>query len=184
MRVFFVVLFAAAIVFIGYRIVTKPAYVRHETRQCRLLALSAAEIAADVTQAAPTMWDRFGSEGILIEIDHMKMVGNYVVRVTATSEGSKVRLFVTADSGWNTRSLQHSEQSIVIDKKAAPKTGAADADITKIRGLRAKTVIKYLTIEKTMSGQAPSPVIIKVIAVPYDKDYFVLKLNSPDSLLR
>mgnify|MGYP000855225271 FL=1 len=102
-------LFMASLVFIGFRIYTKPAYEAHEKEQARILAASAAVLLAEMTSGEPGLWDKFSESEISLLIDHMKIRGNWVLKVDVLKKDSHVEVISSASSGWNSRSPQSSE---------------------------------------------------------------------------
>lgn len=97
----------ASFVFIGWRIVTKGAYVRQERFQCRAVAVSAARTAAEALlrngAAARAVSSAGGAEYI---VDHMNMPGNYIVVAKISPHGKGFAIETEGASGWNSRSPQ------------------------------------------------------------------------------
>lgn len=105
----FALVFIASLFFIGYRIYTKPAYEAHEKKQARLLAVSAMSLFSDKTAREPGIWARFNSDETELMIDHMKIKGNWVVKVNFNNKGSHIEVLSSVSSGWNSRSPQSTE---------------------------------------------------------------------------
>lgn len=105
----------ASFVFIGYRIATKRAYVRHERGQCDMLAVSAALSAVSALSALDGLGAYVTGYGPAeFVIDHMKMPGNNVVSVRLFRNSGGFEVESKASSGWNSRSPQNSEFRISI----------------------------------------------------------------------
>jgi len=104
--VFFFLLFITSIVFMAYRIYTKPAYEAHEKEQARILAVSAIELFAEKTSKEPDMWKKFESNNIELIIDHTRIKGNWVIITTFLKKESFVDAISSVNSGWNSRSPQ------------------------------------------------------------------------------
>lgn len=106
---FFALVFIASLIFIGYRIYTKPAYEAHEKKQARLLAVSAISLFSEKTAKEPGIWEKFDSNENELMIDHMRIKGNWVVKVNLINEGSHIEVMSSVSSGWNSRSPQSAE---------------------------------------------------------------------------
>lgn len=106
---FFVLIFIASLLFIGYRIYTKPAYEAHEKEQARMLAVSALSLFAEKTAKEPRIWTKFESNENELMIDHMRIRGNWVVKVYFINKGSHIEVLSSVISGWNSRSPQSAE---------------------------------------------------------------------------
>ena len=105
----FALVFIASLFFIGYRIYTKPAYEAHEQKQARLLAVSAVSLFSEKTAKEPGTWARFNSDETELIIDHMKIKGNWVVKVNFNNKESYIEVISSVSSGWNSRSPQSAE---------------------------------------------------------------------------
>lgn len=118
----------ASFVFIGYRVATKRAYVRHERGQCDVLAVSAALSAASALSASDKLADYITGYGPAeFIIDHMKMPGNNVVSVRLSRNGGGFEVESKASSGWNSRSPQSSEFCIFLSMDGEIEfTGSAE----------------------------------------------------------
>ena len=103
---FFLLIFIASLVFMVYRIYTKPAYEAHEKEQARILAISTIEFFAKKTSEEPEMWEKFENDDIELVIDHMQIKGNWVIRTTFLKKESFVDAISSVNSGWNSRSPQ------------------------------------------------------------------------------
>ena len=103
---FFLLIFIASLVFMVYRIYTKPAYEAHEKEQARILAISTIEFFAKKTSEEPEMWEKFENDDIELVIDHMQIKGNWVIRTTFLKKESFVDAISSVSSGWNSRSPQ------------------------------------------------------------------------------
>ena len=103
---FFFLLFITSIVFMAYRIYTKPAYEAHEKEQARILAISTIEFFAKKTSGEPGMWEKFESDNIELVIDHMQIKGNWVINTEFSKEEFFVEVTSSVNSGWNSRSPQ------------------------------------------------------------------------------
>lgn len=106
---FFVIVFFASLIFIGHRIYTKPAYEAHEQEQAKLLAVSAMFLFADKTAKEPGIWAKFDNNETELMIDHMRIKGNWVVKVNFINKGSHIEVLSSVSSGWNSRSPQSAE---------------------------------------------------------------------------
>ncbi len=105
----FVLLFIASFIFIGYRIYTKPAYEAHEKEQARALALSTVMLFAEKTSIEPAIWEKFSENNIELMIDHMKIKGNWSVKIFISKKNRYVEFTCSVNSGWNSRSPQSAE---------------------------------------------------------------------------
>ena len=103
---FFLLIFIASLVFMVYRIYTKPAYEAHEKEQARILAISTIEFFAKETSGEPGMWEKFESDNIELVIDHMQIKGNWVINTEFSKEEFFVEVTSSVNSGWNSRSPQ------------------------------------------------------------------------------
>ncbi|MPN18988.1 hypothetical protein SDC9_166354 [bioreactor metagenome] len=130
---FFVLVFIASLFFIGYRIYTKPEYEAHEKEQASLLAVSALTLFAEKTANEPGIWTKFDNLETELMIDHMRIKGNWVVKVIFINKGSHIDVLSSVSSGWNSRSPQSAEVRAKIsgngnlefkDEKAAPAIAA------------------------------------------------------------
>lgn len=107
----------ASFFFIARRIATKEAYIAHEKAQCRAIAISAALCAADAAASDPAVASLVKESGALEYIsDHQKTPDNVSVSVTINSNGGKSLISSQAASGWNSRSPQRSEFSVILDE--------------------------------------------------------------------
>lgn len=107
----------ASFFFIARRITTKEAYIAHEKAQCRAIAISAALCAADAAASDPAVALLVKESGALEYIsDHQKTPDNVSVSVTINSNGGKSLISSQAASGWNSRSPQRSEFSVILDE--------------------------------------------------------------------
>jgi hypothetical protein len=111
---FFVLVFIASLFFIGHRIYTKPAYEAHEKEQARLLAVSAVFLFADKTAKEPGIWNKFDNNENELMLDHMRIKGNWVVKVNFINKGSHIEVLSSVSSGWNSRSPQSAEIRAII----------------------------------------------------------------------
>ena len=140
----FAVLVAASVIFFGYRIATKPAYRANEIRQCKLLAVSAVSLLAEATRNSPQIWDKFGSGDVFLIIDHKRMPGNWVIKAEIKKHGTKTAIFVSAASGWNSRSPQEAAFSAEVgqgdSKHGAITYGEAEAETIAAEIASAKSV--------------------------------------------
>ncbi len=105
----FALVFIASLFFIGYRIYTKPAYEAHEKEQARMLAVSALSLFAEKTAKEPRIWTKFESNENELMIDHMRIRGNWVVKVYFINKGSHIEVLSSVISGWNSRSPRSAE---------------------------------------------------------------------------
>ncbi|MDD4160787.1 MAG: hypothetical protein PHO18_07565 [Synergistaceae bacterium] len=103
---FFVLIFLASLVFIGYRIFTKPAYEAYEKEQAKILALSVIELFAEKTSEYPEIWTKFDTKETELVIDHKKVTDNWVIKISFSKRGSFVQITSSVKSGWNSRSPQ------------------------------------------------------------------------------
>ena len=111
---FFLLIFIASLVFMVYRIYTKPAYEAHEKEQARILAISTIEFFAKETSGEPGMWEKFESDNIELIIDHMQINGNWVISTNFSKKESFVEATSSVSSGWNSRSPQSAKFSAKI----------------------------------------------------------------------
>lgn len=159
----FIAAVAASFVFIGWRIVTKRSYEAQERLQCRVLAASAALSAAEAVQEpalAASVREEKISEFI---IDHMKMPGNYVVKVTihAEKDGS-FKIDSAAATGWNTRSPQDAAFEMKTDGFGKTSFGGAEEKklagvIAALRKDKKTAFIKNKRLVFTYAFEKPCP---------------------------
>lgn len=105
----FGLIFAASLIFMGYRVYTKPAYEAHEKEQARILAVSAVTLLAERTAMEPSIWENFSDIDTELMIDHMKIRGNWAVKVFIVKKDGYVEVTSSVTSGWNSRSPQSAE---------------------------------------------------------------------------
>lgn len=104
---FALVLIGAACL-MAWRVVQKPAYEARERMQCDLLAVSAAQALAQISETEPEIWAQFSAPVTLI-LDHRQMPDNWNLSVTAQALPNRMAFLIVASSGWNSRSPQRSE---------------------------------------------------------------------------
>ncbi len=109
MAAIFGLIFAASLIFMGYRVYTKPAYEAHEKEQARILAVSAVTLLAERTAMEPGIWENFSDIDTELMIDHMKIRENWVVKVFISKKEGHVEVTSSVASGWNSRSPQSAE---------------------------------------------------------------------------
>lgn len=142
---FFVTVFFASLIFIGHRIYTKPAYEAHEQEQARLLAVSAVFLFADKTAKEPGIWDKFDNNETELMLDHMRIKGNWVIKVNFINKGSHIEVLSSVSSGWNSRSPQSAEVRAIIhnDGKVEIEDGETAPTIAvRIKNARTKALGK------------------------------------------
>ncbi len=128
---FFVLVFMASLVFVGYRIYTKPAYEAHEKEQARILAASVVSLMAQRTAMEPDIWDRFSGSQIELMIDHMKIRGNWLVKVNIFKKAGHIEVICSISSGWNSRSPQSAElKAEIFDDGRSVYYGEGSAEIS------------------------------------------------------
>ena len=173
---FFGIVFIVSLVFVGYRIYTKPAYEAHEKEQARILAASVVSLMARRTAIEPGIWDRFSGSHIELMIDHMKIKGNWMVRVNIFKKAGYIEVICSVSSGWNSRSPQSAElKAKIFNDGRSVYYGDGSAEIS---GDKAEP------IGKTHSFRFPDemqtvPVLITaeeyLMIDPRGKEYLVLK---------
>ena len=127
----FGLVFMASLVFVGYRIYTKPAYEAHEKEQARILAASVVSLMAQRTAMEPDIWDRFSGSQIELMIDHMKIKGNWMVRVNIFKKAGHIEVICSVSSGWNSRSPQSAElKAEIFDDGRSVYYGEGSAEIS------------------------------------------------------
>lgn len=127
---FFVLVFIASLLFIGYRIYTKSAYEAHEAKQARLLAVSAISLFGEKTSKDPEMWTKFESNEIELMIDHMRIKENWVVKVNFLKKENHIQVLSSVNSGWNSRSPQFTEFRAKIFNDGSLEFENAEAALT------------------------------------------------------
>lgn len=178
---FFALVFLASLIFIGYRIYTKPAYEAHESEQARLLAVSAISLFGEKTAKDPGMWSKFEDREIDLMIDHMRIMGSWVVKLNFIKKEGHIEVLSTVSSGWNSRSPQSAEFRAKISSDGNIEFYDADAASTvlsRIKNGRPKA------LGKTHNFRFPDemkrvPVAIYaeeyVITDPDKKEFMILK---------
>ena len=143
---FFSLLFITSIVFMAYRIYTKPAYEAHEKEQSRILTVSVIELFAEKTSKEPSMWEKFESDNIELIIDHTQIKGNWVIRTTFLKKESFVDVTSSVSSGWNSRSPQSAKfrAKIYFDGKTEYENESAASAIRMIIKSKSKPNGKVL----------------------------------------
>lgn len=178
---FFALVFIASIIFIGYRIYSKPAYEAHEKEQARLLAISAVSLFSEKTSKYPGIWAKFESNETELMIDHMRIMGNWVVKVNFINKGSHIDVLSSVSSGWNSRSPQSAEIRAKIFNDGSMEfedgdTASTSADRIKID--RLKTLGKIHNF-RFPDEQKKVPVLIDaeefLFTDPEGNEFLVLK---------
>jgi hypothetical protein len=111
-------IFAAAImasfVFFAYRIHTKASYEAHEKKQARVLAISALLALEEETSKDPGTWNKFREDKFDLILDHMKVRGNWAIKLSFNRRETHLEILSSVKSGWNSRSPQHAEARAAI----------------------------------------------------------------------
>lgn len=158
----------ASFIFIGWRIWTRNAYIAHEKEQCAVLAAGAALSSAESALADEALLRQLQkNETLLYTTDHMKLPGNYNIKVTLSLEGAAVKAAALAESGWNSRSPQKSEASVLLKKKGKavlmlPKQQkeAEELLFAASNGNPVKTVVFCYPFER----KCPAPYKLQVVS--------------------
>lgn len=132
----FALVFIASLFFIGYRIYTKPAYEAHEKKQARLLAVSAMSLFSEKTAKEPGIWGKFKDNEIELIIDHMRIKGNWVVKMIFLKKKSHIEVISSVHSGWNSRSPQLAEFRAKMFKDGSLKFENAEIALTAVDSIK------------------------------------------------
>ena len=79
-----------------------------------MLAVSALTLFAEKTAEEPGIWAKFDNNETELMIDHMRIKGNWVVKVNFINKGSHIEVLSSVNSGWNSRSPQSAEVRAII----------------------------------------------------------------------
>ncbi|MFA5672317.1 MAG: hypothetical protein WC922_07670 [Synergistaceae bacterium] len=160
---FFVLVFIASLFFIGYRIYTKPAYEAHEQKQVRLLAVSAVSLFSDKTAREPGIWARFNRDETELIIDHMKIKGNWVVKVNFNNKESHIEVISSVSSGWNSRSPRSAEvrAKIYNDGRVEYEDGEGSRSIAAAIKSRSLIALGKVHIFRFPDEQKKVPAVIE-----------------------
>ena len=173
----FALLFAASLVFMGWRLVHKREYVLHEKEQCRLLAVSAADCLGEWNRAVPDLWRRLGSGDVFILIDHKLMTGNWEVSAAAAQQSGGADLTVRAASSWNSRSPQEYVCKVRVSAAGPVFAQEKDAETAKqLRELQTPQIRQFVFIYP--EDRVPLPVRVTAATAAYRMDgldYLILK---------
>lgn len=158
----FIAAVAASFVFFGWRVITKRSYEAQEKLQCEALAASSALSAAEALDF-PALAETVQKEGRAeFIVDHMKMPGNYVVKVTLAAEKNNAfRITSEASTGWNSRSPQSSVFEII--KSGAKWTYRSEKDrkfaetIKALKENDATAMLKGKRLVFTYAFEKPCP---------------------------
>ena len=177
---FFLLIFIASLVFMVYRIYTKPAYEAHEKEQARILAISTIEFFAKETSGEPGMWEKFESDNIELIIDHTQIKGNWVIKTTFLKKESFVDAISSVNSGWNSRSPQSAKfrAKIYYDGKIEYEDEPAASAVRMILRSNSKPNGKVVHFRfPDERKKMPSDIAAEVRSVITDsgEEYLVLK---------
>lgn len=106
MAFIFILMILASFCFMGYRIITKSAYVAKELKQTQILSLSAIEVLAEKAKNEPELWNKFDSNEFSLIIDYKKIEGNWIIEVKIKKHPDFVEAESSVSSGWNSRKPQ------------------------------------------------------------------------------
>ena len=183
----FIAAVLASFVFFGWRVVTKRAYVEHESAQCEALAVSAALTAAEAVskdEALAKLVRELGEAEFVT--DHMSMPGNNTASVTIGAEQGGFLIRSKAASGWNSRSPQSIEFELRLqpggeityknenDIKRASRIRAARANISNKDPLKEH----LFTFPHERPCPAPFTALTAKVSGFSDKTVYILILNE------
>jgi len=181
-KILFIAAIAASFVFAGFRIVNRSEYIAHETKQCQLLALSAADMLAEKMLNDPAACARLAKDSATLVTDHMKMKDNFNIELSVKSNDGIIEISSHVKSGWNSRSPQSTDSTAMLlsndtIKGVVYKGKKSKQLITKIHAAK-KNVIKNIVFSYPVAEVEKSPVLINAVIVPYgEEDFFIIKLK-------
>ncbi|MDO4988063.1 MAG: hypothetical protein Q4E17_03400 [Synergistes sp.] len=153
----FIACIIASLVFCGWRIATKSAYVEHEKKQCSLLAISSVLVAADALGENRALAEYAVSKTKLTFItDHKKFPGNYNITLTFVSDDGGIKIRSEVKSGWNTRSPQSDSFELLrLSDGSISFYGSDD--------------LRAAQIQKETEHNAASGTSLHIFTFPFDK---------------
>lgn len=179
MAAVFGLIFAASLIFFGYRVYTKPAYEAHEKEQARILAVSTVMLLAERIAEEPGIWDKFSDIDTELMIDHMKIRENWVVKVFIAKKDGHVEVTSSAASGWNSRSPQSSAFSAKIFSDGRMVfDGEAPAEIPSGKAEPSEKVHTFRFPDEMK--KVPAQIIAEEYLLTDDegREFFILKTPS------
>jgi glutamate-1-semialdehyde aminotransferase len=183
MKILFTAAIAASLIFVGFRIANRSAYRAHETKQCQLLAFSAADMLAEKMLKDPAVCARLEKDSATLTTDHMKMKDNFNIELSVKDSGGITEITAHVKSGWNSRSPQSADCTARLlsndtMKGVVFKGRDSRQFISKIHAVKKTNTIKNIVFSYPVAEIEKSPVIINAAVVPYgEENFFIIRLK-------